>query len=146
MVTTRKQIFQFLLSLVLTLGVARAQEKEDLGIQKVTVTKSYTPSLSDAFKLNTEELDLKALQPETRKLEYQPQEIKVVSTFVPNKASPLKLQRKNREAPTNSQVSLGFGNLGQYLIDASVRAPLDSQQALGFDVFASFFHIAFEAV
>ena len=136
MVTTRKQIFQFLLSLVLTQGVARAQEKEDLGTQKVTVTKSYTPSLSDAFKLNTEELDLKALQPETRKLEYQPQEIKVVSTFVPNKASPLKLKRKNKEAPTNSQVSLGFGNLGQYLIDASVRAPLDSQQALGFDVFA----------
>ena len=118
------------------MGVARAQEKEDLGTQKVTVTKSYTPSLSDAFKLNTEEFDLKALQPETRKLEYQPQEIKVVSTFVPNKASPLKLQRKKREAPTNSQVSLGFGNLGQYLIDASVRAPLDSQQALGFDVFA----------
>ena len=59
--------------------MARAQEKEDLGIQKVTVTKSYTPSLSDAFKLNTEVLDLKALQPETRKLEYQPQEIKVVS-------------------------------------------------------------------
>ena len=136
MLITRKQIFQFVLSLVLTMGVARAQEKEDLGTQKVTVTKSYTPSLSDAFKLNTEEFDLKALQPETRKLEYQPQEIKVVSTFVPNKASPLKLQRKKREAPTNSQVSLGFGNLGQYLIDASVRAPLDSQQALGFDVFA----------
>lgn len=136
MLITRKQIFQFVLSLVLTMGVARAQEKEDLGTQKVTVTKSYTPSLSDAFKLNTEEFDLKALQPETRKLEYQPQEIKVVSTFVPNKASPLKLQRKKRESPTNSQVSLGFGNLGQYLIDASVRAPLDSQQALGFDVFA----------
>ena len=136
MLIIRKQIFQFVLSLVLTMGVARAQEKEDLGTQKVTVTKSYTPSLSDAFKLNTEEFDLKALQPETRKLEYQPQEIKVVSTFVPNKASPLKLQRKKREAPTNSQVSLGFGNLGQYLIDASVRAPLDSQQALGFDVFA----------
>ena len=136
MLITRKQIFQFVLSLVLTMGVARAQEKEDLGTQKVTVTKSYTPSLSDAFKLNTEEFDLKALQPETRKLEYQPQEIKVISTFVPNKASPLKLQRKKREAPTNSQVSLGFGNLGQYLIDASVRAPLDSQQALGFDVFA----------
>ena len=136
MLITRKQIFQFVLSLVLTMGVARAQEKEDLGTQKITVTKSYTPSLSDAFKLNTEEFDLKALQPETRKLEYQPQEIKVISTFVPNKASPLKLQRKKREAPTNSQVSLGFGNLGQYLIDASVRAPLDSQQALGFDVFA----------
>ena len=136
MLITRKQIFQFVLSLVFTMGVARAQEKEGLGTQKVTVTKSYTPSLSDAFKLNTEEFDLKALQPETRKLEYQPQEIKVVSTFVPNKASPLKLQRKKREAPTNSQVSLGFGNLGQYLIDTSVRAPLDSQQALGFDVFA----------
>lgn len=94
MLITRKQIFQFVLSLVLTMGVARAQEKEDLGTQKVTVTKSYTPSLSDAFKLNTEEFDLKALQPETRKLEYQPQEIKVISTFVPNKASPLKLQRK----------------------------------------------------
>ena len=104
MVTTRKQIFQFLLSLVLTLGVARAQEKEDLGIQKVTVTKSYTPSLSDAFKLNTEVLDLKALQPETRKLEYQPQEIKVVSTFVPNKASPLKLQKTERHPPTAKSV------------------------------------------
>ena len=70
-----------------------AQEENDIGTQQVTVTKSYTPSLSESFKLNTEEFDIEALLPSQRSLEYLPQEIEVVSTFVPNKASPLKLKR-----------------------------------------------------
>ena len=112
-----------------------AQAEDNIGTQKVTVTKSYTPSLSESFKLKTEEFDVNALLPEPKKLEYKAQEVEVVSTFVPNKATPLKLQRKKKLPSTNSQLSLGFGNLNQYLFDASVRTPLDSQQALGLDVF-----------
>ncbi|MGA1546889.1 MAG: TonB-dependent receptor, partial [Flavobacteriaceae bacterium] len=29
------------------------KQKEDLGVQEVLVIKSYTPSLSDAFKINS---------------------------------------------------------------------------------------------
>ena len=112
-----------------------AQEENDIGTQQVTVTKSYTPSLSESFKLNTEEFDIEALLPSQRSLEYLPQEIEVVSTFVPNKASPLKLKQIKKEPTTNSELSLGFGNLGQYLFDASLSTALDNQQVLGVDVF-----------
>ena len=45
-----------------------AQEEKDIGTQQVTVTKSYTPSLSESFKLNTEEFDIEALLPSQRSL------------------------------------------------------------------------------
>ena len=118
-----------------TLWAQEKGEEDDLGTQQVTVTKSYTPSLSDAFKLSTDEVSTAALLPAAKELQFKAQEIEVVSTFIPNKATPLKLQRTVKQPSTNSQVSLGFGNLGQLLFDAAARARLDSQQALGLDVF-----------
>ena len=139
MQTTHKLLLAFWMFLVFfPVGQVLAQDKEseeDLSTQQVTVTKSYTPSLSDAFKVNTETMSLEDLMPASRKLEFEAKEIEVVSTFVPNKATPLKLQRKLKLPTTNSQVSLGFGNVGQLLFDAAARASLDSQQALGLDVF-----------
>ena len=124
-----------LISLPITGIFAQDQEEDDLGTQQVTVTKSYTPSLSDAFKLSTESIDVPSLLPAPKNLEFTPKEVEVVSTFVPNKASPLKLQRKEKTLSSNSQLSFGLGNLGQIYFDAAVRAALDSQQALGLDVF-----------
>lgn len=117
------------------MNLLMAQAEENIGTQKITVTKSYSPSLSESFKLKTDELLIDSLLPKPQKLEYQAKEIKVVSTFVPNKASPLKLQRKKKLPSTNSQLSLGFGSQSQYLFDASIRTPLDSQQALSLDLF-----------
>lgn len=133
-----KNSYHFLLLSSVLLGSSlwgQEQEEDDLGTQQVTVTKSYTPSLSDAFKINTESINIEALLPPPKVLTFQAKDIAVVSTFVPNKATPLKLQRTTKAPSTNSQVSLGFGNLGQILIDAAARAPLDSQQALGLDLF-----------
>lgn len=129
-------VFCMLIPVLMIEQSLSAQEEKDIGTQQVTVTKSYTPSLSESFKPNTEEFDIEALLPSQRSLEYRPQEIEVVSTFVPNKATPLKLKQIKKEPTTNSELSLGFGNLGQYLFDASLSTALDNQQVLGVDVFA----------
>ena len=50
-----KQIIIALFSVVGLFQVVQAQEKEDddLGTETVTVTKAYTPTISDAFKIKS---------------------------------------------------------------------------------------------
>ena len=110
-----------MISLPITGIFAQDQEEDDLGTQQVTVTKSYTPSLSDAFKLSTESIDVPSLLPAPKNLEFTPKDVEVVSTFVPNKASPLKLQRKEKTLSSNSQLSFGLGNLRQIYFDAASK-------------------------
>ena len=44
--------FYFSLTLVITLFSLKAQDKEAIKTQEVLVIKSYSPSLSDAFKIS----------------------------------------------------------------------------------------------
>ena len=74
-----------MLSLV-SFGGLRGQEKEkDLGTETVTVTKAYSPTISDAFKLKSipELNDSIVLQ--KKKIEYSIFSVPVASTFAPAK-------------------------------------------------------------
>ena len=75
-------------------AVAQKEETDDLGTQEVTVVKSYSPSLKSVFKIQTlPEIDDSLFQKKI-KVDYTFESIPVLSTFVPNKATPLKLQRQ----------------------------------------------------
>ena len=73
----------------------QAQEKEALKIQEVLVVKSYTPSLSDVFKIKDGIQIPDSLKTKGKVLKFNIKPIAVVSTFEPNKASPLKLKRRS---------------------------------------------------
>ena len=90
----------------------KAQEEgaDDLGTQEVTVVKSYSPSLKDVFKIRSLPAAEDTLVYKKQKIEYTFETIPVISTFIPNKASPLKLNRQERTKGHNSYVSGGIGN------------------------------------
>ena len=70
------------------IAVAQDKETDDLGTQEVTVVKSYSPSLKSVFKIRTPpEIDDSLVQKKI-KVDYTFESIPVLSTFVPNKATP----------------------------------------------------------
>ena len=115
------------------LGWSQGEEKDNLGIQQVTVTKSYSPSLSNVFKIRSKPELNDSLSKKKLGVNYTFLSVPVISTFVPNKASPLKLQKQEATFFYNSYVSGGLGNKSSLLLDAAIMLPLDRSQGLGFD-------------
>lgn len=108
---------------------------DDLGIQEVTVVRSYSPSLQNVFKIRTEPQIEDSLTQKQQKVNYTFDPVPVVSTFVPNKASPLKLQKQESSSPSNSYFSGGFGMPSQLQLDFSSTVPLDRNQSIGLKLF-----------
>ena len=114
---------------------SQEEEKESIGTQEVLVVKSYTPSLSDAFKINSSPTSPDSLSTIDKVLEFKIKSIPVVSTFVPNKATPLKLKRRSSSTPYNSLFSGGFGVKNQLYFDVSSVIELDRAQRFGVKIY-----------
>ena len=126
----------FLLSLF-ALGILTAQENEQepIGTQEVLVVKSYTPSLSDAFKIKSVPKLSDSLTSLEKKLVYELKKVPVISTFEPNKASPLRLQQRKSSTPYNSFFSGGFGNMSQLYFNVSSVIEMDRTQRFGINFY-----------
>lgn len=121
-------VFYFFMSLPI---LAQEEEKDDLGTQEVTVVRSYNPSLKSVFKIRTNpEIDDSLVQKKI-KVDYTFEPVPVVSTFVPNKATPLKLQRRESSFFHNSYVMGGLGNQSSSQFNFSTMVPLDRMQSIG---------------
>lgn len=128
--------FSLLLALF-AFGLLTAQndEKESIGTQEVLVVKSYTPSLSDAFKLKSTPRLADSLGSMEEELMYQLKKVPVISTFEPNKASPLKLQQRKSTTPYNTFFSGGSGNKNQLYLNVSSVIELDRTQRFGLNFY-----------
>ena len=126
----------FLLSLF-ALGILTAQENElePIGTQEVLVVKSYTPSLSDAFKIKSVPKLSDSLTSLEKKLVYELKKVPVISTFEPNKASPLRLQQRKSSTPYNTFFSGGFGNMSQLYFNVSSVIEMDRTQRFGINFY-----------
>ena len=91
-------------------------EKDTLKPQQVTIIKSYTPSLSDAFLIPSFPNVDDSIYIKNNKLNYNILENQIFSTFVPNKAKPLKLLRQKSQSLFNTSFYSGIGNKGQLSI------------------------------
>ena len=126
----------FLLSLF-ALGILTAQENEQepIGTQEVLVVKSYTPSLSDAFKIKSVPKLSDSLTSSEKELVYELKKVPVISTFEPNKASPLRLQQRKSSTPYNTFFSGGFGNMSQLYFNVSSVIEMDRTQRFGINFY-----------
>ncbi len=126
----------FLLSLF-ALGILTAQENEQepIGTQEVLVVKSYTPSLPDAFKIKSVPKLSDSLTSLEKKLVYELKKVPVISTFEPNKASPLRLQQRKSSTPYNTFFSGGFGNMSQLYFNVSSVIEMDRTQRFGINFY-----------
>ena len=112
-----------------------AQEKNEIGTQKVLVIKSYTPSLMDAFMINPTLIVPDTLVSDKKILDFFIKSIPVISTFVPNKATPLKLQRRSSTTPYNTFFSGGIGLKNQLYFDVSSVIAIDRKQSFGLKLY-----------
>ena len=121
----------WILLLTPLLVLAQEEETNDLGTQEVIVIKSYSPSLKNVFKIRTNPKMYDSLIQKKLGIDYTFEPIPVVSTFIPNKASPLKLQRQKSSFYHNSYASGGLGNQSFFKLDLSSMVTLDRSQSIG---------------
>ncbi|MBR98518.1 MAG: hypothetical protein CMC57_00930 [Flavobacteriaceae bacterium] len=112
---------------------SQIQDKDDIQTQEVTVVKSNQPIISNVFKIRSAPMIGDTLFQQKFKIEYDHISAPVVSTFVPNKASPLKLKKQESSFLYNSYFSWGYGNQSQALIDFASMISIDRNQSMGVD-------------
>ena len=122
-------IIVFLFSLILS--AQKNQTEDDLGTQEVTVVKSYRPNLKNVFKISSIPKIADSLIQKKQKVNYTFKSVPVISTFIPNKATPLKLKRQEAKRFHNSYISGGVGVQSEMLMNFSSMVSLDRYQSAG---------------
>jgi hypothetical protein len=102
------------LALGLHIGVAQDDEK-DLGTETVTVTKAYTPTVSDAFKIKSVPNLNDSIVLQKKPITYSIFSVPVASTFTPSKGTASKVEKLPPPQLFNSYASFGAGNYGNVL-------------------------------
>jgi len=102
------------ISILVFLGIFQftfAQEEEkDLGTETVTVTKAYTPTISDAFKIKSVPSLNDSIVLQKKKIDYSIFSVPVASTFTPAKAKASTVKKTPPPLLFNSYASAGGGN------------------------------------
>lgn len=105
----------FKISILVFLGVfqvafAQEEEEEDIGTETVTVTKAYTPTISDAFKIKSVPNLNDSIELQKKKIDYSIFSVPVASTFTPAKAKASTVKKIPPPLLYNSYASAGGGN------------------------------------
>ncbi len=115
MQTKEHNMQQRLIAFLLVLGIsslswAQDEEKEDIGTETVTVTKAYTPTIADAFKIKTMPKMNDSIVLQKKKINYSIFSVPVASTFTPAKGAASKVKKIPPPTLYNSYASAGGGN------------------------------------
>ncbi|MBQ4914271.1 TonB-dependent receptor [Maribacter sp. MMG018] len=106
------------------------EEKEDLGTETVTVTKAYTPTVSDAFKIKSVPNLNDSIVLKKKKITYNIFSVPVASTFTPSKGTASKVERVPPPELFNSYASAGLGNYGNTTAKFYTTRELDRDENL----------------
>lgn len=107
--------------LFFTTGILFAQEKDKLKTEEIVVEKPYTPTITDAFKLNSNPSLDNASTIKKEKVSYSIFSIPVASTFTPNKGKAQNMEREPKENVYENYVSVGLGMYTSPFIEAYVH-------------------------
>ena len=130
----RKRLVLFLF--LLSISISYAQKKENsIDTESIVIVKSFTPSLSDAFKIKSNPFISDSISNSKFELVYDLKTIPVISTFEPNKATPLKLKQKVLYNPFNTFFSGAFGNKNQLFFNISSLVEIDRSQRFGLNFY-----------
>ena len=107
------------LLLLLLIGISQAafaqdneseEETDNIGTESITVTKAYTPTISDAFKIKTVPSLNDSIVLQKKKIEYTIYSVPVASTFTPAKAKATAVKKTPPPVLFNSYATAGGGN------------------------------------
>ena len=125
-----------LILFLLSISISYPQKKENsIDTESIVIVKSYTPSLSDAFKIKSNPFISDSISNSKFELVYDLKKIPVISTFEPNKATPLKLKQKILYNPFNTFFSGAFGNKNQLFFNISSLVEIDRNQRFGLNFY-----------
>lgn len=127
-----KQIYISILSIigVFQLGVSQEKDKNDIGTETVTVTKAYTPTISDAFKIKSMPNLNDSIVLQKKKINYNIFSVPVASTFTPAKGKATEVQKAKPEKLYNSYLALGLGNYNNAMLDFYTSRALNRDERL----------------
>ena len=130
----RKRLILFFF--LFSISSSYAQKKESsIETERIIIVKSFTPSLSDAFKIKSDPSISDSISNAKFDLVYDLKKIPVISIFEPNKATPLKLKQKILYNPFNTFFSGAFGNKNQLFFNISSLIEIDRSQRIGFNFY-----------
>ena len=111
-------------------GFAQDDENEDtddIGTETVTVTKAYTPTISDAFKIKSVPTFNDSIVLQKKKIEYSIFSVPVASTFTPAKATATAVKKTPPPVLYNSYAAAGGGNPANLMAEFYTSRALDRQ-------------------
>ncbi len=95
----------------------KKKKKEKLETEEITVTKSFSPTVSDAFKIKTSpSIDSIEIY-HKQNVQYSIESVPVASTFAPAKGKPKALQRGPKERFYQNFASAGYGSYGTAIVE-----------------------------
>ncbi len=107
----QKHLFTVMICLFGIAFTGQAQEDEkDLGTETVTVTKAYSPTISDAFKIKSMPNLNDSIVLQKKKIKYSIFSVPVASTFTPAKGKASTVKKSPPPELFNSYASAGGGN------------------------------------
>jgi hypothetical protein len=92
------------------LSQAQDEEQDNIGTETVTVTRAYSPTISDAFKLKSVPNLNDSIVLQKKKIEYNIFSVPVASTFTPAKGKASAVKKMPAPELYNSYASAGAGN------------------------------------
>lgn len=116
---------------ILSLGAMAQKSDSSIGSEVVNVIGTYTPTISDAFKVKeTPSFDDETVT-KREEINYSISSFPVASTFTPAKGSAEMVEKSEKEKYFSNYASLGFGNYGTILGELFVTHNLSSNQYIG---------------
>jgi len=112
----RYKIF-FLLLMISSLAFSQKKKKERITTEEINVVKPFSPTVSEAFKINIEpEIDSVDIGGK-KDISYSINSIPVASTFTPAKGKAKTLKRIPKERFYNNYISAGYGNYSTPIVE-----------------------------
>jgi hypothetical protein len=109
-----------------------SQKKEDnIGAEVVNVVKPYTPTISDAFKVQETAVLDDAGNAKKENVKYSIFSFPVASTFTPSKGKAEGVEKTKQEHLFNNYATFGVGNYGKLIGELYVHQPLDNNNYVG---------------
>lgn len=109
---------------------AQDDKKDDIGTETVTVTKAYTPTVSDAFKIKSIPNLNDSIVLQKKEINYSIFSVPVASTFTPSKGTASRVERIPPPVLFNSYASVGVGNYGNANADFYTNRTLSRDEDL----------------
>ncbi len=126
-----KKIFIYILLIIPNTFIAQ-QKKDSVKTEVIEVTRSYTPTVQDAYKLAVNPDSIQVVEKKIP-VEYKIQSVPVASTFQPEKGRMSQFQfQPNFDKNFNSYARIAFGNYTYLNADAFLSYPVNEKIDAGF--------------